>query len=410
MSINLFEHAGAIGIIIGIVWALIGNAGTRILMFPLFYLYFGLPEGDFLVPYLQDLTAKVVVTLLRASDIPVFLEGRYLTIPSGHFHVAKACSGINYLIATLAVGTVFAYLRFRHPFRRILFMSLAVFVPLAANGVRAYGIVMIAHLSNYKYAMGVDHFIYGWLFFGVVIFALFALGNLFSDVDDDKPPSYDGERPSSVDRRAVLGTTIFAFALLVGAKALAWAGTGIGNSTASVALPEATASRQLQRVADKQLGGEFFGATEYLAGRYVGPENPEDVVHVEAYYYRQQRQGAEVINFKNSVYDDERWRRISGPRSRVVPGGTPGKVFEMVLRQGAKDYLLWYWYDISGYTTLNPFQAKLLSKRAALFDDYRGEAAMVVWTPIIDSLEDDAAIRLQRFVVEENPGIARMTQ
>src|SRR5690606_1800868 len=114
-------------------------------------------------------------------------------IPSGNFVVAEACSGINYLLATLAVGSMFMYLNFRSPWRRAVFMLLVVAVPLIANGLRAYGIVMIAHLSDYKYAMGIDHFIYGWVFFGIVIFAVFALGNLFSDVTDapvqDEPVS-----------------------------------------------------------------------------------------------------------------------------------------------------------------------------------------------------------------------------
>jgi len=39
-------------------------------------------------------------------------------------------------------------------------------VPIIANWLRAYMIVMIGHLSGNKLAVGVDHLIYGWLFFG----------------------------------------------------------------------------------------------------------------------------------------------------------------------------------------------------------------------------------------------------
>ena len=90
-------------------------------------------------------------------------------------------------------------------------------------------------------------------------------------------------------------------------------------------------------------------------------------------------------------------------------GGPAEAVYELVLRAGDRERLVWYWYDISGRTTLSAFGAKLLSKRAALFDTYRGEAAIIVSTAIGDH-NDDPAARLQQFLDEEQPGIARFTE
>ncbi len=42
-------------------------------------------------------------------------------------------------------------------------------------------IVMIGHLSGNKLAAGVDHLIYGWVFFGIVIMAMFAIGARWSE-------------------------------------------------------------------------------------------------------------------------------------------------------------------------------------------------------------------------------------
>ena len=58
----------------------------------------------------------------------------------------------------------------------MLFVALSVIVPIVANGLRAYMIVMIAHLSDMKLALGVDHLIYGWVFFGLVMLLLFWVG------------------------------------------------------------------------------------------------------------------------------------------------------------------------------------------------------------------------------------------
>ena len=50
---------------------------------PLLYLFFAVPAGDFLVPPLQDLTAKFVVRMLQLTQVPVFLDGIMISIPSG---------------------------------------------------------------------------------------------------------------------------------------------------------------------------------------------------------------------------------------------------------------------------------------------------------------------------------------
>jgi len=410
LSLNVLEHAGSIGIVIGIVWSLLGNAGFRLMLFPLFYLYFGLPEGDFLVPYLQDLTAQVVVILLRASDIPVFLEGRYLTIPSGQFHVAKACSGINYLIATLAVGTVFAYLRFRQPWRRVAFMSLAILVPLAANGIRAYGIVMIAHLSNYKYAMGVDHFIYGWLFFGIVIFALFTLGNLFSDVDvDGAEVNHFARGPFAAESPFPLLPVAAIFLVLGGLRAMTFTGFGEGYADLNIRAPDRGVVWEILPRQDTALGSHFEGYDAMAVAGYRRADIPDaSDISLEIFYYRRQAQGAEVIGVRNDIYDDERWRRVAGPTRRSI-STFPGEVYEIVLRANdGQERRVWYWFDISGTPTLNTLEAKFFSKRAVFSGDYLGEAAVIVSTAITDAY-DRSATNLADFIAEQPLNLGALT-
>ena len=131
-----------------IVWEVLGTEIARALVFPLGYLFFAVPLGEGLVPYLMDFTADFTVKALQFSGVPVYREALYFSIPSGNFEVVKACSGIRYLIASVALGTLYAYISYRSVSRRLLFIALAVLVPIVANGVRAYGIVMLAHLRN----------------------------------------------------------------------------------------------------------------------------------------------------------------------------------------------------------------------------------------------------------------------
>ncbi|WP_370657018.1 archaeosortase/exosortase family protein, partial [Klebsiella pneumoniae] len=57
-------------------------------------------------------------------------------------------------------------LNYRSLARRWVFVGVSIVTPLVANWLRAYMIVMLGHLSDNQLATGVDHVIYGWVFFG----------------------------------------------------------------------------------------------------------------------------------------------------------------------------------------------------------------------------------------------------
>ncbi|HMC14531.1 MAG TPA: exosortase A, partial [Albitalea sp.] len=147
----------------------IGLQVSRSLLFPLLFLFFAVPMGEVFVPQLMEWTANFAVFALRLSGIPVYRDGLSFVIPSGTWSVVEACSGVRYLIASFMVGTLFAHLNYRTMRRRVTFMAIAVLVPIVANWVRAYLIVLLGHLSGNTLAVGVDHLVYGWVFFGIVI-------------------------------------------------------------------------------------------------------------------------------------------------------------------------------------------------------------------------------------------------
>jgi exosortase A len=173
---NIVEHLAATSIVAAIVLAVYGPHVVRALAFPLGFLLLATPVGEWLVPALMEYTADFTVTALKLTGFAVYREGLYFSTAKGDFAVEKACSGIRYLIASLTVGLLFAHLTFRTLRRAVIFVALAVVVPLIANGVRAWLIVVVAHVSDMRLAVGVDHFIYGWVLFGVVMAILFSIG------------------------------------------------------------------------------------------------------------------------------------------------------------------------------------------------------------------------------------------
>jgi len=148
---------------------------------PFLYLYFLVPSGAFLIPFLQAFTARFAVAGLHLLGIPVFSTGAVIEIPAGTFAVAEACAGLRFLIAAVAFGTFFAILNFESWWRRGLFIALSILVPIIANGLRALGLIAAAEWLGSPAAAMADHVLYGWLFFALVLMALILIGQSFSD-------------------------------------------------------------------------------------------------------------------------------------------------------------------------------------------------------------------------------------
>src|SRR5215469_7016049 len=92
---QIVQEIGLVMIIQMLVLAIFGKMVFRILLFPLFYLFFAVPFGLELVPPLQTITALLSVDLLKLVGVPVFSDGYLISIPGGDWYVADACSGIR---------------------------------------------------------------------------------------------------------------------------------------------------------------------------------------------------------------------------------------------------------------------------------------------------------------------------
>ncbi|HEY1089617.1 MAG TPA: exosortase A [Burkholderiaceae bacterium] len=166
---------------------IVGLQVARALAFPLLFLFFCVPIGEFMQPWLMEHTANFTIAALRLCGVPVYREGLDFVIPTGRWSVVEACSGVRYLIASLMVGTLFAYLSYHSLKRRLAFVAVAIVLPIVANWVRAWGIVMLGHFSGNKLAVGVDHIIYGWVFFGLIMLAMFMIGARWSQPELPHP-------------------------------------------------------------------------------------------------------------------------------------------------------------------------------------------------------------------------------
>ena len=137
-QVPIVQQYAMVAMIPAAVIAIAGRHVARALAFPLAFLFLGVPIGEALIPPLMDWTADFTVAALRLSAIPVYREGTFFSIPSGNWSVVEGCSGLRYLIASITVGALYAYLSYRSLGKRVLFVVMSVVVPIIANGLRAF--------------------------------------------------------------------------------------------------------------------------------------------------------------------------------------------------------------------------------------------------------------------------------
>lgn len=193
-KISLFNVLQQIAFLTGaavITYSIFGFKGVIHYKTPLALLFLCIPFGDSFVPHLQSVTADLAVYFLRLSDVSVYRQGWYLSIPNADFRVAEACSGVNFLISTFVLGVFFSFMEFNSILKRVFFVSLAIIIPIVANGVRVYLIIMIADMGYVDAATGFDHLVYGWVFFLFVLGVLGVIGWYWRD--EIKPTKDEGK-------------------------------------------------------------------------------------------------------------------------------------------------------------------------------------------------------------------------
>ena len=372
--------------------AILGPRVCRVLIFPLAYLLFAVPIGDQLVPSLQEFTAMFTVKALRLAGVPVFSDGFYITIPNGNFLVAEACSGVRYLIASLALGTLFANLTYVSWPRRLVFVGLSIIVPIIANGVRAFGIVYLAHVSDNTIAVGFDHIIYGWIFFAFVIFILFAIGSLFRDADVDARMSKSREEDltgATLARHASLAITLAALVVIAAGPALAsYIDARPGAAVNAIAAPDIVAPWSMS--GDEAPWRPDFKGADFIVSQVY--EKSAERAELYIAYYARQDQNAEVVNGLNAFAGGEDWVNGGVFRQRTVVDGNGMDVISTRYSGLGQRRRVWSWYWVDGVFTANPYYAKLLQLRAKLLGGTQAAAVIGVATNEGEGKETEAVL------------------
>lgn len=256
-----------------------------------------------------------------------------------------------------------------------------------------------------KLATGVDHLIYGWVFFGLVMFVLFAVGSIWRDRENSVDSALPAETGGLLTKVNPYPCAIVVFLL-----ACAWPVTAylIENQQALVAITsldtphgsdgwiqqdgESWQWRPVVKGADGEFH-QFYQRDGITVSIYTGQ-------------YLTQNQNKELINSQNVfvVQKSPDWRIVGRSKVALNLAGDTIEVDQAHIKGSGSNLLALRWYRLGDKYTANPYIGKLIGGLAKLTFDRRDGAYITVTTPVIDeaNLPLDT---LQEFIDTILPGL-----
>jgi EpsI family protein len=168
----------------GVVLLLFGRDIMRVLWFPIAYLLLMVPIWSYPIGLIQDpsqvVTGRIAVGLLHVVGVPAIQEGVRVVLPRLTLDVMRECSGVNQLIAVVALTLPAAYLWLESSTRRIALLGLAVVVVYLTNGFR---VALVGFLGYKGFSGGSNpilHLLEGLVLSGIGYTAIYGCFTLLS--------------------------------------------------------------------------------------------------------------------------------------------------------------------------------------------------------------------------------------
>ena len=419
MLVNAAAQFAWVAMLVLSVPVVLGVQVALVILFPLLFLFFAVPMGEFMLDPMMQWTADFTVAALRLSGIPVYREGLQFVIPSGSWSVVEACSGVRYLIASFMVGTLFAYLNYRSWTRRTAFMLVSIAVPIVANWLRAYMIVMLGHWSDNTLAVGADHLVYGWVFFGVVVMIMFLVGARWSEPDATPAPA-TAPAAAALQRAAVAGRSRAWPVLPAAAATVAvlllphlalWSLQRLeqGAAAPQLALPDRLANRwQVTTPAEPPFKPAFRNPALEIERTYASPDGD---VGLYLGYYRHQGENSKLVGSANAlvISKDRTWNLMARGGTTLALDGRPVSWRTAELLGTAPpgrrrpQLTAWQVYWVDGRWVAGDIGAKLAGALTRLQGRGDDGAVLVLWADRESSAEAQAL--LQAFVRDNLPAL-----
>jgi EpsI family protein len=364
------------------VLLLLGRAFFKVLWFPSAYLMFRLRFFEIITARLhepfQNISAFLGTELIQFIGIPAYRESVFIELPNNTLEVAEVCSGVNYLIAIIAIGIPLAYIALGTWQRRVLLVSASVLIAVLSNGLRVALIGILAYYNVTETLHGPGHVLQAMFTSAIGFIALFAGAWLLSGKPPQKGPLPGAASPADKSRAASSGPTAGWFRYFVTVAVLVAAGSYVFFYR-PLPVPLKAHLAHLPYVIDGWKGydiEERFGPfssmefDDHLSRTYVSPGGEEVNLHIG--YFMAQAQGRELVNYMTEEM------HVGAERSEVaIPGRDAIELNNVILDEGRRKDSVSFWYEINGRSTAGRYEAKIYTTWGSLLSG-RSNGAFIV--------------------------------
>jgi EpsI family protein len=403
-AVQVVQQGSLLVVIVGLVLLLFGTGYLKVSAPALGYLIFMIPIWDVFTEPLhwpfQNNSAELGVAILHAIGVPAYREGTVIALSNVTLEVARACSGVNYLVAVLALALPLSYLRLEAMWRRVVLIVSALVISALANGLRVALIGTLAYLEIGSPLHGPFHVLHGLFVAAVGYVALFGGLALLERQESRNAAAAPASTTTPVVN--VSWRTGDAFAAAVVFCVLGFVGSPrstpvvlampleqlpgrLGVWEADTVRPAAAVDTSAWSDADTQLRRRYFRRDGHSAT-------------LDVWYFEAQQQNREIVNFRAAGLHNQAATHVVSPRD--------GQPFTAnVVRMPGEVGL--FWYVLDGRPEAGQYAAKLRSLWMALTAGHSNGAAVMLRTPVTASSHEAALGTLSELAAEVHVALGR---
>lgn len=404
----------------GIIIAMVGLKGLRLVWVPFVYLLFMVPLPTFiyqgLSSALQLISSEIGVSVIRLFGISVFLEGNVIDLGIYQLQVSEACNGLRYLFPLTSFGFLCAVI-FQAPWwqRAIVFVS-SIPITILMNSFRIGVIGVLVNSFGIDQAEGFLHDFEGWIVFMVCVGILFAEMWVFAAIGGKKLVDVFGVDVPPIETLKCLLPTKLQPQLIASAAVL---GLGValafGIQSREVQIPERDPFSAFPLAFD-QWEGQFdyiedrgvlksLAADDYLLANYRNTDDGS-LVGLWIAYYEEQRK-ARAVHSPRACLPGGGWRIESygeDTLTDVAQSGKSSTINRAVIAMGDMRQLVYFWFVERGRIQTNEYAVKWRIFWDALTIN-RTDGALVRVTTFVPDVTRiaEAEVRLKEFIRSINP-------
>lgn len=409
----------------GLLLAVMGWSAFRLILAPLFILFFTVPLPNFLYnnlsAFLQLVSSKIGVDIIRLFGISVYLEGNVIDLGQFKLQVVEACSGLRYLFPLMSLGYIAAYLYKGSLWKKAVIFLSTIPITVLMNSFRIGVIGVMVEYWGQDMAEGFLHDFEGWFVFMACTAVLLVEMWLLSKIGRNRLPfsqAFALDPPTPVPQDAlVMMRTIpralyLTFALLVGMVVVAQV-----LPERSEIIPERQSFNRFPLEINGwsgyrgQLENIYLDAlklSDYIVVNYTDKDNSS--VNFYVAYYDSQRKGVSAHSPKSCLpgggWQIKEFEQIAV--NGVAVAGKPLWVNRTVIQLGEVKQLVYYWFQQRGRVITNEYMVKWYLFWDALTRQ-RTDGALVRLTALVPPGQDVAETDrlLQRFTKDVSADLER---